>query len=77
MPSISLLLFVNLVNIRAVSVFNVTDKEGMKLKDKAAIAQIEDYIRKVCNPESTRSNLAIFSSPVMYYDSPTFQLTDN
>ncbi|KAL6894659.1 hypothetical protein ACP4OV_008757 [Aristida adscensionis] len=27
-------------------VFNVTDKEGKKLKDEATIAQIEDYIRK-------------------------------
>ena len=62
-----------MVKIRAVSVFNVTDKEGMKLKDKAAIAEIEGYIRKVCNPES---NLAIFSSPVMY-DHPTFQRSDN
>jgi hypothetical protein len=28
-------------------VFNVTDKEGKKLKDKATIAQMEDYVRKV------------------------------
>jgi hypothetical protein len=28
-------------------VFNITDKEGQKLKDKATIARIEDYICKV------------------------------
>ena len=29
------------------SVFNVTDKEGKKIKDEETLAQIEDYIRKV------------------------------
>jgi len=29
------------------SVFNVTDKEGNKIKDEETLAQIEDYIRKV------------------------------
>ncbi|TVU46241.1 hypothetical protein EJB05_05766 [Eragrostis curvula] len=33
-------------------VFNVTDKEGKKLKDKATIAQIEDYIRKSLGADS-------------------------
>ncbi|XBH93182.1 hypothetical protein VPH35_084158 [Triticum aestivum] len=33
-------------------VFNVTDKEGMKLKDKAAIAEIEGYIRKSLGADS-------------------------
>ncbi|KAF7066418.1 hypothetical protein CFC21_072410 [Triticum aestivum] len=33
-------------------VFNVTDKEGLKLKDKAAIAEIEGYIRKSLGADS-------------------------
>ncbi|KAL6599606.1 hypothetical protein ACP70R_045743 [Stipagrostis hirtigluma subsp. patula] len=33
-------------------VFNVTDKEGKKLKDKATIAQIEDYIKKSLGADS-------------------------
>lgn len=33
-------------------VFNITDKEGKKLKDKATLAQIEDYIRKSLGADS-------------------------
>ncbi|GJN24113.1 hypothetical protein PR202_gb11833 [Eleusine coracana subsp. coracana] len=33
-------------------VFNVTDKEGNKLKDKATIAQLEDYVRKSLGADS-------------------------
>lgn len=30
-----------------ISVFNVIDKEGKKIKDEATLSKIEDYIRKV------------------------------
>ncbi|WVZ59775.1 hypothetical protein U9M48_009874 [Paspalum notatum var. saurae] len=33
-------------------VFNVTDKEGKKLKDEATLSQIEDYIRKSLGADS-------------------------
>uniref|UniRef100_A0A0A9DUC3 ACT domain-containing protein ACR n=1 Tax=Arundo donax TaxID=35708 RepID=A0A0A9DUC3_ARUDO len=33
-------------------VFNVTDKDGNKLKDKATLAQIEDYVRKSLGADS-------------------------